>query len=460
MMKSKIMHIMVIVLLISAALNCSAQTTRNDGGVTRASLKNGVTVLVRPEPEAKVAAIEVFIRVGAQDEAVYSQGVGQLLAASILSGTETFSARKLARLVSEVGGNFHAVWQWNYLEVHAVTTPPMCNDTISLLADSVKNARLDSVAVEYARTAILREIQQQGSNQFTTAYTQLRKMIHHDTPYGRAYLGEFSKIKSITSAELKEFYDDNVSPDKIVVVVAGNVNLDSVMHQLQVSFGSMPLPSRESQIRRKNRAILVKGYRPQSKPDEPAARDLILSNTSASSYLLLAYPAPGVTDPDYAAMCVANVLLGGNKSSLLFTKLREENGLGYQVGSSYPALKENSHILMFLGMDAKRATPEMVDSVKKIMTDQVDALRSVSFSDEDLDRAKRFLIGHYALEHERTRDRAFMLGWCEAVGLGYRHDFDYAQTIKGVTRADIKRVCSGYLSGKPFSVVLPGTGNP
>jgi zinc protease len=105
-------------------------------------------------------------------------------------------------------------------------------------------------------------------------------------------------------------------------------------------------------------------------------------------------------------------------------------------------------------MDASRATPDSVKAVQNAMVEQVKALRSGDFSDDDLECAKRYLIGKHALNHERTRDRAYYLGLSEILGLGYQADLPntYRDRLNRVTREDIIRVCTRYLSD-PVMVV-------
>jgi predicted Zn-dependent peptidase len=404
-------------------------------------MSNGVTLLVHLEPESKVVAIEIFARVGAQDETPSTTGIGHMLAGSILSGTEGRAPLKLSRLVSEVGGNFRALWQWNYIEVYAVTVPSVWSDTLGLLADSVQESTLDQRAIDYSRTSLIRQISQQDDDTFNFAYTALRRLIHYKTPYDRAYLGELSAIKNITQQNLKDFYAKNFTSDRIVISVAGNVDPMEVQRRVDVRFGNMK--------RSRSAEIPQKRY-------EGSYGEMLINKPGAEVYIMVGYPAAGVDDPDYSAMCVANVILGGNKSSLLFSKLREGLGLGYQVGSLFPALKGGSHIAAYLGMDSSRATKDVVDTVKKTMEQQFDVLRTGSFTDDDLVRAKRYLIGSHALKHERTKDRAFNLGWHEAIGLGYQYDFLYGDKINAVTREDVTRVCVKYFT-KPSFVVLQGT---
>lgn len=430
-------------ILFLAGVDPPVQCSYETGGVTKTILSNGLTVLVRPEPESSVAAIEVFVRVGASDEDESNAGIGQLLTGSILAGTEVHSATKLARLVSEVGGNFHALWQWNCLEIYAVTTPEMCEEAVGLLADAVLRSKLDSAAVEYSKLAIQREAGRQEDDPFNCAYTALRRLVHRGTAYDRAYLGDVDRVRAISTTQLREFYRSSLSPDRIVISVVGDVDPARVTHEVEVRFGNV--------VRR----AADRGPIQSETPPTGGAGKLVIEKPTAAAYVMLGYPAPGVDDPGYPAMCVANVLLGGSKSSLLFTRLREERGLGYQVGSLYPALRGGSHIAAYLGMDSARATPEMLETVGAAMAEQVGVLRSGGFTDDDLGRAKRFLIGSHAIKHERTRDRAFYLGWHEVMGLGYQYDFQYAEKIKAVSREDVEQVCTWFLYA-PAVVVLSG----
>lgn len=434
--RSRLLAATLIILAILLPICASA--SYETGGVSKSILSNGVTLLVKPEADAQVAAIEIFVKVGAQDESRSETGIGQLLSASILAGTTTRSILRLAKLVQEAGGNFHAVWQWNYMEIYAVTLPQSCDEGISLLADSIQNALLDPLAVQYSKGTIAKQIRQLDGNGFESAYTAVRELLHPGDSYGRSYIGDGAKIKGITQKQLADFYRSNFSPDKIVVSVVGNVNPSEVEHRVSVCFKNMGRQAEHPE---------ESSPHPQVAEGKPAAR-----TAGDSSYIMLGYLAPGADDPDYLPMCVANVLLGGNKSSLLFRRLREDQGLGYQVGSDYPALLGHNHLITFLGMDSSRAKKQVVDQVIGTMKDQVKFLQSGTFSDDDLERAKRYLTGRHALKHERARDRAFYLGWAEIMGFGYQYDFQYPDEVKKVTRADVIRVCNRYLNN-PVQVV-------
>ena len=76
------------------------------------------------------------------------------------------------------------------------------------------------------------------------------------------------------------------------------------------------------------------------------------------------------------------------------------------------------------------------------------------FTDEDIERAKSYLIGSQALKHERARDRAYYLGLYESLGLGFRYDSTYSAAIRAVTRPDLERVCASIFTRPPTVVTV------
>lgn len=429
--------VFIIAVIFATLIISPAIAKYETGGVIKNIMSNGITLLIYPEPDANVVAIEVFVRVGAKDEAASIAGIGHLLSGSILSGTEGRAPSKLSKLLAEVGGNFTAVWQWNYMEIRAITIPSMWDETYSLLADSIKQSILDQRAIDYSRETVSKQVIQQETDLYNSAYTALRRIIYKGTPYDRPYLGELSAVKGITQTRLKEFYTKNFTADRIVISIAGNVDPLQVQNRTEIRFGNMKPGRRYS----------------EQKELKSSFGDAFIEKSGASTYVLMGFPAPAVESPEYPAMCVANVILGGYKSSLLFSKFRDEMGLGYEVGSVYPPLNNMGHIAAYIGLDSNRADDETIELVKKTMAEQFDIIKNGSFKEEDVERAKRFLIGSHALKHERTSDRAFNLGWHEVIGLGYQFDFLYDDKINAVKFEDIKNAGVKYFTNPSFVVV-------
>lgn len=167
---------------------------------------NGLTLIVKPEPEASTVAIEIFIRIEGNSEDKNTQGLGHLLAASILGGTKSRSPSKVARLFSEVGGSFHAVWQWDYLEIYGLTVPEMCNEALALLADSVRKPAFYPEVIEYARSAVLKQAKAFESDPFSAAYAKLRKAFYLTGPYKHIFVEDTQAASRLSREQLEAFH--------------------------------------------------------------------------------------------------------------------------------------------------------------------------------------------------------------------------------------------------------------
>jgi zinc protease len=96
-----------------------------------------------------------------------------------------------------------------------------------------------------------------------------------------------------------------------------------------------------------------------------------------------------------------------------------------------------------------------LQEVKDAILAEVASLRDRPVSDEELLRAKHYAAGSHALKHERLRERAFNLGWMEAIEIGYQFDLEFGSRIDAVTKEDVQRVARKYLTNHAMTVILP-----
>jgi len=88
----------------------------------------------------------------------------------------------------------------------------------------------------------------------------------------------------------------------------------------------------------------------------------------------------------------------------------------------------------------------------------VKVLRTISerrVSDAELDRAKRYLLGSYALGHQRLKDRAYALAWYEILGLGADFGERYAEGVEAVTAEEVQEAARSALERTVVAVTMP-----
>jgi len=447
--------VLLLPLLLLAAL-APAVRTQAQAPVSQAPVKttlpNGLRLLVKPESDTPLVAIDVFVRAGAPQESASDAGIGSFVAQTLFASTTDSTPEVVARDINALGGNVAATWHPDWTQIAALTVKDKLGDALFLLTDTLKNADFDPAVVEDVRNQALTALDGRDADLFQTAYGGLQKTLYAGTSYARPEGGTRANLLRLTRADLRGYFTRYYVPNNLVVVVVGNVTPDDVARQVTDDLGDFPRAGRAAS-----------GF---AEPLPPLGRDLppvrLFQPGLDQQIVVAGVRAAPVASPDYPALLVANALLGGMKSGRLFTQLREKEGLGYDLGSVYdPRLAAGDLAGYVLGAPTKTdpATKKEVPTVGP-MKDGLLRLFA-GFGDAPptpaaLSRAQHFLIGAYKIRHERLEDRAALLGAAElSAPDGYKLDSDYAAYINAVTGADVQRVARKYFAHPVVSTVEP-----
>ncbi|MCS6829837.1 MAG: pitrilysin family protein [Armatimonadota bacterium] len=411
-------------------------------------LSNGMVIVVSHEPSARVVALEAFLKVGVWAEPEDKRGIGLLVSRSLFGSTTNETMQTLAQEIERVGGEIRSYWQPDYTQISITTTAEAFDDAAWLLAEGIKNAQFEPEVVSRAKQETLAEAQAERAVKFRSTFMTLRTLLYPPNhPYAYPFTGDPAYIRRATPQDLQEFHRRFYTPDNLVIVVVGNVPAERVVEKFTTLFGSWET---RSAMRRPHLTFNVL-REPFSKVREQAGN---------TAYIMVGYPVPGITSAEYPALTVLDAILGRGKSSRIFTNLRDASGIGYEIGSFYPPLAGGSCLLGFVEIAPYRISAAgipvlIVDEVQKALVQQVQSVKTDPPSEQEVERAKKLVIGSYALRHQRVRDRAYFLGWYECVGLGYQFDRQFADKIAAVKRDDILRLAQKYLQHAAVVVTMP-----
>jgi zinc protease len=165
---------------------------------------------------------------------------------------------------------------------------------------------------------------------------------------------------------------------------------------------------------------------------------------------MLGFPAPAVEQPGYYALQVVDGLLAGTSGSLLPKALREEAGLAYDVSSFYPTLAQTSHLVVWVATE-----PQRLEAAKAAILAVLGKLTQEPIPADDLEKAKRNLLGSYALSHQRMKEQAYALAWYETLGLAPDFDERYLAGVQAVGPADVQEAAKAVLGRFVAAVALP-----
>ena len=437
-----------------AALAVPSVRAADTGVPVKTTLANGLRIICKPETDTPLVAIDVFIRAGAPQETTANAGIGSFVAHTLFASTTSSSPEIMTRDINALGGNVSAAWHPDWTQIAALTVKDKFQDAIFLLANSLKDADFDPVTVEDSRQQILSELDNRDADLFQTAYGNLEKTLYAGTSYGRPEGGTAGTVRRLTHADLVRYYARYYIPQNIVFVVVGNVTAQAAQQEITEALGDFPRTGRAAP-----------GF---SDPLPPLTQDVppirVYQPGLDQEIVMAGYRAAPSAGSDYPALLVANALLGGMKSGRLFTQLREKQGLTYELGSVYnPRLAAGDLAGYVFGAPTKtdpttKKDIPTVGLIKEGLLAQFAGLQTTPPTLAELSRAQHFLIGSYALRHERIEDRATLLGTAElSAPDGYKMDTDYAQVHQRRHRSPTCSASPPNTSSTPSSPLLSQT---
>lgn len=409
--------------------------------VRRSVLPSGVRVLTEQVPGALSASVGFWVPVGSRDEPGDARGATHFLEHLLFKGTPTRTAFDIAVAFDEVGGEHNALTAKEHTCYYAKVRDRDLPMAIDVLADMVTSSLLDADEFEHEREVILEELAMADDDPGDVAGERLSELVHGEqAPLGRPIGGTPESIRAVSRDRVHEHYREHYAARDLVVTIAGAVDHDAVVEQLQLALTRYGWSLADA-APRPRRTGGGEGY---------AAGGLALVQRPLEQVnLMLGTPGLVATDERRSAMAVLNAVLGAGMSSRLFQEIREKRGLAYSVYSFASGYADAG----LMGMAAACA-PRKTLEVAGLMVGELERLAE-GVDDDELRRAKGQLAGGSALALEDTDTRMSRLGRAELT-LGEFLDIDATlERIERVTDADVRALAAQLASG-PRSIAAVG----
>ena len=158
--------------------------------------------------------------------------------------------------------------------------------------------------------------------------------------------------------------------------------------------------------------------------------------------MFLGWQASSVADKkDFVTLKIINTILGGGMSSRMYKNLREQDGLAYQLGSSYTPKTLGGIFMTYIGTN-----PDTLNYSREKIKKEIERLKMEFVSDNELNDAKERLKGSFIIAQETNAEKSSVVGLFEAMGFGYDFFENYVKMINETTASDIIRVSNKYFN--------------
>jgi zinc protease len=438
---------LVAVILGSAlALTCQAQTPpptagASGGTVLRATLANGLRVVIVRNTLAPVVATSVNYMVGSEETPAGFPGTAHAQEHMMFRGSPGLSADQLANIGSIMGGDFNANTRES-LTQYLYTVPSEDLD-VALHIEALRMKGVSDAQSEWdhERGAIEQEVAQDLSDPGYVLYSKLRGIAFKDTPYAYDALGTRPSFEKTTAAMLKQFHDQWYAPNNALLVIVGNVDPAATLAQVKELFGAIPrrtLPARNP--------VTLQPLK---------ATSFTVDTDRPEGTQMIAFRVPGLDSPDTPALEVLADVLSSRRFELYgLVPQGKAVGAEFSVDPLPKAGLAYATVAFPGGTDPKALEQEVRAILARVARDGVPA--------ELVAAAK--LQERRQTEFQKNSIEGLASAWADALALyGLESPEQDLERIEKVTVADVNRVARQYLKldEAVSAVMLPkGSGKP
>lgn len=400
------------------------------------TLDNGLRVLVHEDHNTAMACVNILYDVGARDESPEQTGFAHLFEHLMFGGSENIP--NYDGPLQQVGGENNAFTS-NDITNYYITLPAVNLETAFWLeSDRMLNLAFSDQSLEVQRNVVCEEFKQRYLNQpYGDVWLKLRPLAYQVHPYRWATIGkELKHIEEATMTDVKAFFKKHYIPQKAIIVVSGDVQLEDVRSLTQKWFGG--IPSGESWER--------------NLPAEPAQveprRQQVYADVPVNS-IYIAFHGPDRLSPQYQAIDLLSDILSRGTSSRLYRSLVKEQNLFSEV-NAYVMGSVDTNLFVVEG----KPLPEVdMDLAEQALWTQLERLKNELVATEELQKVKNKMESTMVFSELSILDKAMNLAFYELLGDAQEYNREVDKYLN-VSPEDIQAVATTLFQSNNSSTLL------
>ncbi len=409
----------------------------------RATLPNGLSVVIVPTARLPLVDLRLVARAGAVNDPAGREGLSRLTADLLTQGAGKRTAQQLAEDIEFVGGSLTANAGGEQLVVAGEVLTKDLPLGLELFRDVIVSPTFAAEEFDRKKDETLGGIASDKSEPSVIAENAMTRWFWGDSPLGHPSVGTETSVKAITRDDVVRFHHTFVTPERSVLVIVGDVQPAALLAQLKTAFAGWK-PG---------------GAAPTTDPYGPAAaihgRLVRIINKPEATQTQIRMQCPSVprNHPDWYAIQVASTICGEGFTSRLVNAIRVEQGLTYSIGSRFVTYR-NAGAFRINTFTRNEQLRKCVDAVLV----EVQKLVDDGPTPAEYDKARVFLRGQFPLGLQSPDDLAAEVANAEFFGLPADFIASYPDHVQAVSMDDVKRVLKTYFCTQDLKILVVTNG--
>ncbi len=397
----------------------------------------GIVAWLVEDHALPVIAMSYSFSGGSTQDAAGKEGTSLLVAATLNEGAGDLDSQAFAGRLQEESIDIGFDTSLDQFLGTFRTLTGRSDEAFDLLRLALNAPRFDAEPVERMRAELVGFLRSQETDPDAQADKALWAAAFPGHPYGRPVYGTAGTMAVLSADDLRDYQRRVLARDELYIAVVGDIDAATLAARLDEVFGGLPASGDLNPV---PDAVAVGGVRVDIPMDLQQTVVVVAGNGIRRD------------NPDFMAPRIADhVFGGGGFSSRLFAELRDKRGLVYSPYSGAFQLDHAGLDVIYAATRADRAGETIA-----VIGEEVARYAAEGPTDAEIDAAKRYLIGNYALRFESSAGTASTLLAMQVDGLPADYINQRTALIESITPVQVREAASRLFGGGDRIVVTVG----
>ncbi len=410
------------------------------------TLPNGMKVALLPKKtRGETVNVALQMQFGDEKSLFGKATTGAMAGSMLMRGTTAHDRQQLDTEFNRLKASVAIGGGATGASAAAQTVRANLAGVLALIAEVLQTPAFPAAEFEQLRNTQLAQIEQGRRDPTARGRLEYRRQFNAypigDVRYTPTVDEQIAETNAAKLEDARDFQTRLYGTDHAQIAVVGDFDPDAVEKQVAALFGSW------------------KSGMPYRRVEQPfhahAAKELrIETPDKANAYFVagMSFPLKD-SNPDYAALLLADQLFGGPPGNRLWKRIREKDGLSYSIGSGMDVGKEDDNTAFRIGAIY---APENVDKLVAAVREELQSAAKDGFAGPEFGSFRDGLLQERRID--RAQDESLAARLADNLRLGRTMAFSgqIDRKLAELTPEEVQRVFRKYVDATKFVAVAAG----
>ena len=347
-------------------------------------LDSGLTIISDQIADSQSFTLLVMFRTGSRNESKAIWGISHFLEHMAFKGTKSYPTPEvLVKYLDSLGAMYNAFTSKEHTGYYIKGSKKVFDKALNILAEMTIYPVVLDEEVDKERGTIIEELNMYEDDPRRKIYDYFEESIYENEQIAQDIIGTKKTLAGIHAQEIIAYRQKYYTSGNAVISISGYIPKD-LKEKVESKFKKL-----------KGKKVEYLEFKPSQKK-----KINLKYKKTQQTHLALGFPGVKVLDKDREATSILSLIFGGNMSSLMFGEIREKRGLAYYISTYSDNMDDTGCFVTFAGVNNEKA----LEAVRVILEVYDNILEKLT--DQELRRAKDYIIGILTLKYESSENRS------------------------------------------------------